>query len=166
MNRTLAFGLVAVALICLVLYLVVPMSDGLNTGAEILVVLVSLAVVIHMFIDRRLSIWNASSVSIMLGEIGWLVLFGFFAFRAIFGRGSLTPGESEFWLDLVLALVLLSRPLLLESLIAFRMEKRRTGEPAIPGELLSPPTWPEVERRSGVDRRRTTAEIYDRRIDS
>lgn len=155
MSRTLAVTALAVAAGWGALYLFVGGRDDLYTAAELLIIVVSAAVIVHMFVDRYLRYWESTSVSILLGEIGWIALFGWFAVRAIWGRGSLTPGQSEGWLDLVLALVLLGRPLLLVSVILFRLGKRRRGETMQPGELLTqglPYNGP--ERRAGPTDRR------------
>lgn len=155
MNRTLALGLIATVAVWLALFVYdTGRSNTLDQTIATGIVVLYLGVVIHMFVDRRLMIWTASAVGILLGAIGWIALFARFEYG--WAVGPLTPGESQGWLDLVRAAVLVGGPMLGYSLIVYRIEKHRTGEPARPGEILNAPTWPEVERRNNPYGRRDT----------
>ena len=163
MNRTFALGVGATAIIWLALLAYdTGTSTALDQVIATFIALLYLGVCLHMLVDRGVRIWSASAVGIFLGAVGWIVLFARFEYGWAIGR--LSSGESQGWLDLVRACVLVGGPMLAVSLIRFRLEKRRTGEPAVPGELLTveTPAYIGPERRSGRDRRRSAAHIYGR----
>lgn len=162
-NRTFALGLLATVVVWVALL-------GYDTGSSTtldqviasFIALLYLGVCVHMLVDRRLAVWSASAVGIFLGAVGWIALFSRFEYGWAVGR--LSPGESQGWLDLVRACVLVGGPMLAVALIQFRLEKRRTGQPARPGELLlvDGDAYRGPERRGDAPGRRATDYNRDR----
>lgn len=161
MNRTLALGLLATVLVWFVLLgYDTASSTVLDQVIATFIAVLYLGVCVHMLVDRKLAVWSASAVGIFLGAIGWIALFSRFEYGWAVGR--LSPGESQGWLDLVRACVLVGGPMLAVALIQFRLETRRTGQPSRPGELLliDTPQYHGPERRGTTPGRRSTD--YDR----
>jgi hypothetical protein len=162
MSRALALGLAAVTAVWLGLYWY---DTGDSHTADWIVIAVTLVpiviVVAHMAIDRRLTLWNAGSVGILVREIGWCALFLWFALRL---NGERDPGLNQGLLDVVRAAAPVGGVMISYWLITYRLDMRRAGTPTVPGEMLTVhgPTYIGPERRSGRDRRRSPADIYDR----
>lgn len=135
MNRILLRALTAAVLFWIGLQLYSPGdSQTFDRLLYVVIIVTNLAVLIHMFWDRKLHLWGTGSIAILLGAAGWATLFGWFLSRS---SRRLDPGISEGWLDVVRVLIAISGPLLIYAMIRFRLDKLNRDEPARPGELLT-----------------------------
>lgn len=133
MNRILLRAMLVATLIWLALQFYSPGdSDAFDHLLYVLIILTNAGVMVHMFWDRKLSIWGSGSVAILFGAAGWATLFGWFLCRVLF---RFAPGVSEAWLDVVRALIVVSGPMLIYAMVRFRLDKK--GDHAHPGELLT-----------------------------
>jgi len=133
MNRILLRSILAVSFIWLALqFYTTGDSDTFDRVLYVLLILTYVGVMIHMFWDRKLSVWGSGSVAILFGAAGWATLFGWFLGRVLV---RFTPGVSEGWLDVVRALIVVSGPMLIYAMVRFRIDKK--GDHAHPGELLT-----------------------------
>lgn len=127
--------------------------------------------IVHMFWDRGLTIWDAPSTGIVYAFACVLALFGYFFWTWVAGR--MPPGMAEAWLDVCRATALVGGPLATGAVIVHHIRVWRSGRRhGRPGELLMTPVpdrligdaliAEESDRPAGEDRRKEHRRKEDR----
>lgn len=144
MSRVLVIPILATLAIWLVLYLFVTGdSRALNQVIAAGIVVCNLAVIVHLFADRKLRLWTIFAVGVLLGAFGWVFLFSRFEYGWQFGN--LDAGWSEGWYDAVRACAVTSVVITFAALIVHRI--RENHKPTMPDGLMTPPE-PTYRRRA------------------
>jgi hypothetical protein len=160
--------LLCIASAAVVYFLLYRYDSGSNNALDVTIsggmAAAYLLVAIHMLIDRRLIVWTLSAIGVLFTALCAGSLFGFFFWQ--WWRGQMDSGQAQGWLDTVRTAAIIGGPALVASIALFRYRKWRTGQDALPGEILMAPATDDwdgtTERRVGPDDRRgyVAAEDY------
>lgn len=146
MNRTFLLGVFAFVVVWTGFWFYNGENHTLNVAVTIWSVLVGAIIVIHLFLDRDVRFWDAASMGVLLREVGFVAIFCWFWYLLSVTRTNRDPGIEQGLLDTVRTVAIVGSPMLAFSVISIHAQKRRTGKPRRPGDLLDPPD-PTLRRR-------------------
>jgi hypothetical protein len=154
MSRLFLAALVSAVIVYIGLYFYdSSVHTWLYTAIAVALALGFIVGVAHMLFDRGVTAWTPTAVAILyvMGSMG--ALFALLFWQRQFGR--LSPGDSQAWVDVVIATAVIGLPLWFLSIGRYRLNKWRGQYAMRPSDEVDGGIWDgTTERRVGPPDRR------------